>query len=193
MASMTPTTPTHDVSPISLVTPPATPRTLLPLHVRAKALLRSTSNDTKATITCRDTEHGAITGFLQSFLVGEATQKCLYISGSPGTGKTALLNSVLRTLDHDQCNVVSINCMTLKGVDALWQKLFDDLNSADAKLDKAMRPQKLKGREAVEVALATLSRKWFVIYHLLCVQSLTCAKVSLSWTNWTTSPRILAP
>lgn len=171
MASMTPTTPTHDVSPISLVTPPATPRSLLPLHVRAKALLRSTSNDIKATITCRDTEHDAITGFLQSFLSKEGTQRCLYISGSPGTGKTALLNSVLRTLDHDQCNVVSINCMSLKGTDALWQKLFDDLISADAELNKAMRPQKLKGREAVEVALAALSRKWFVIYHLLFIHS----------------------
>lgn len=167
MASMTPTTPTHEVSPIYLVTPPATPRRLLPLHIRAKALLRSTSNDINATITCRDAEHDAITGFLQSFVSGSAAQRCLYISGSPGTGKTALLNSVLRTLDHDQCNVVSINCMTLKGADALWQKLFDDLISADAELNKVMHPKKLKGREAVEVALAALSRKWFVICHLL--------------------------
>ncbi|SRR6266576_3925557 len=189
---MTPTTPIHEVSLVSLATPPPTPKTLLPLHVRAKALLRSTCNDTNATVTCRDAEHTVITGFLQSFLKGEATQRCLYISGSPGTGKTALLNSVLRTLDH-QCNIVSINCMSLKGADALWQKLYDDLISAGAELDKTVRLKKLKGREAVEAALGAMSKKWFVIYYLVPVYGLTCGKVSSSWTNWTTSLRNLAP
>lgn len=190
---MTPTTPIHEVSLVSLTTPPPTPKSFLPLHVRAKALLRSTSNDTSATITCRDAEHKVITGFLQSFLKGEATQRCLYISGSPGTGKTALLNSVLQTLDRDQCNIVSINCMSLKGADALWQKLYDDLISAGAELDQTVRLKKLKGREAVEAALGAISKKWFVIYYLVPLYSLTCGKVFLSWTNWTTSLPNLAP
>jgi cell division control protein 6 len=41
----------------------------------------------------------------------------LYISGSPGIGKTALVYSILRTLDVT-VRVVSINCMALDSVNA---------------------------------------------------------------------------
>ncbi|KAK2467868.1 hypothetical protein APHAL10511_000163 [Amanita phalloides] len=162
-ASTTSAMPTnHGFSNSSLTTPPATPKPLLPLYARVKALLRTTCN-ANATITCRDAECDVIMKFLQSFLSGEATQRCLYISGSPGTGKTALLNSVLRTSKHDLCNVMTINCMTLKGVDALWQQLFDDLVSTNAELKKAARLKKLKGREAVEMALAALSKRCILV------------------------------
>ena len=160
--SIIPTTPTHETSHFSLATPLATPKSLLPLHARVKALLRATCNDANVTITCRDAECDVITNFIQSFVNGKDIQRCLFISGSPGTGKTALLNSILQTLNPDLCNVISINCMTLKGVDALWQKLFDNLVSTDTELGKILRLKKLKGRGAVEAALAALSTKWLV-------------------------------
>ncbi|KAF8627835.1 hypothetical protein AX15_004252 [Amanita polypyramis BW_CC] len=153
--------PSHEIS--RLATPPTAPKLLLPLHARVKSVLRATCNDASSAITCRDAERDVITNFIQPFVNEEAIQRCLYISGSPGTGKTALLNSVLQTLNSDLCNVISINCMILNGVDALWKKLFDDLVSTYVELGKILRLRKLKGRGAVEAVLAALSTKCILV------------------------------
>lgn len=57
----------------------------------------------------------------------------LYISGQPGTGKTALLKEVMRDMDselkvaeHD-VNVVLINCMTIKDPKMVYHKLLEEL------------------------------------------------------------------
>jgi cell division control protein 6 len=75
----------------------------------------------------------------------------LYISGSPGTGKTALVNSVLCEFQSD---VVSINCMALNSVDELWDRMVEELDG------KKGRGKKAKGREAVLKALGELDGKW---------------------------------
>lgn len=74
----------------------------------------------------------------------------LYISGSPGTGKTALVNSILCEFQSD---VVSINCMALNSVDELWDRMAEELDG------KQGRGKKVKGREAVLKALEELDRK----------------------------------
>ena len=83
--------------------------------------------------------------------------KTLYISGSPGTGKTALVNSVLRDLEqesgHSRLRVVAMNCMALNSVDELWDRLLEEL--VDTKKRKA-REKKSKGLEAVIKVLLKL-------------------------------------
>jgi cell division control protein 6 len=97
----------------------------------------------------RDQERATLEAFVSSFGNADA-HTTLYISGSPGTGKTALVNSVLRDLD---VNIISINCMALNSVDALWERLLDDLESG--KKNKT-RIKKTRGKDAVEKMLCKL-------------------------------------
>ena len=166
MASLPPQTPTEEKFQLAIATPPPTPPTaLLPLHARARALLRSTCNNTQAQIAGRDTERAAIVDFLTSFIQGtpgnnEGGPSSMFISGSPGTGKTALVNAIIRELSTENITdvkVVSINCMALKGLDALWERMIEELGEGPKRKNSS---KKLKGREAVSAILTSLSVKW---------------------------------
>ncbi|GBE81234.1 P-loop containing nucleoside triphosphate hydrolase protein [Sparassis crispa] len=151
----TPQTQATALNGLSL-TPPSTPPSFsLPIHVRAKGLLRPTCNSV-ADIAGRHTERAEIRNFIASFFTQNESssepQSTLYISGSPGTGKTALVNVVLQAIqpelaDHD-IRVISVNCMALSGVDALWERIAEEL-SADAHTSKRTRCAK-KGKETAD-------------------------------------------
>ncbi|KAG6837004.1 hypothetical protein H0H93_016464 [Arthromyces matolae] len=161
-------TPDDEVSKLTIATPPPTPPTaLLPLHARARALLRATCNSANAQIAGRDSERATILDFLTSFLndpdVTSDVSPCtsLYVSGSPGTGKTALVNCVLREITTD-AKVVFINCMALASIDSLWERLIEDLDTG-RKAKTVGRSKKIKGREAVEALLSRYDKKCIVI------------------------------
>ncbi|KAI6129306.1 P-loop containing nucleoside triphosphate hydrolase protein [Pisolithus croceorrhizus] len=118
--------PTTDMSTLALSTPPPTPHaTLLPIHARARALLRATCND-KSPITGRVTERETIKNFICSSWESQSTYPSLFISGMPGTGKTALVNAVLNELEEDRdVEVISVNCVAYHNLDALWDHLRD--------------------------------------------------------------------
>lgn len=114
----------------------------------------------------REQENATIEAFMRGFL--GATQStedssALYISGSPGTGKTALVNAVFGAL-ADQLKVqgvqiLAVNCMALDGVDAVWQRLaefFCDMTQATGRGKKF----KSSPQQAVEKVLADCDRKW---------------------------------
>ncbi|KAI9475478.1 MAG: P-loop containing nucleoside triphosphate hydrolase protein [Benjaminiella poitrasii] len=58
---------------------------------------------------------------------------CLYVSGMPGTGKTALLTEVMRTMKAEttrqshKTRTALINCMSMKNPKHIYQSLLDDL------------------------------------------------------------------
>jgi cell division control protein 6 len=87
----------------------------------------------------------------------DTTPSTLYISGSPGTGKTALVNSVLRDF-HTELRIVSINCMALNSVDELWVRIVEELGDGE----KKGRGKKLKGKEAVLKVLKEMDGWWYV-------------------------------
>ncbi|KAH8083804.1 P-loop containing nucleoside triphosphate hydrolase protein [Cristinia sonorae] len=134
-----PRTPTSAPPQISLATPPPTPSTLLPISARARALLRATCNNTGG-LSGRTAEAATIQCFVRSFLTSsnadEAEHTVLYISGSPGTGKTALVTTVLNDLNPEltaaAVTFVSVNCMALGNVDALWDRLIEVLSDGCA-------------------------------------------------------------
>ena len=87
------------------------------------------------------------------------TSTTLYISGSPGTGKTALVNSVLRDLETEsRPKIMFINCMALNNVDALWDRLLEEF--MDGKKVKLGRGKKPRGREAVLKAIFDMDCRW---------------------------------
>jgi cell division control protein 6 len=164
MVSSSPATPTSEISHLAIVTPPPTPPTsLLSLHARARALLRSTCNNDATEVAGRDAERAVIQQFLTSFLGCSVTDDeqstSLYISGSPGSGKTALVNSILRSLNTD-AKVIFINCMALNSVEALWDRLLEELQDG-SKRKAAGKPKKTKVRDAVEALLSNSQTKWY--------------------------------
>lgn len=59
---------------------------------------------------------------------------CLYISGMPGTGKTAMLTEVMRLVEDDvmalrthTVKTVVVNCMSVKEPKQIYTKLVEEL------------------------------------------------------------------
>ncbi|KAK0232826.1 P-loop containing nucleoside triphosphate hydrolase protein [Armillaria fumosa] len=158
--------PSTPVPRSAITTPPPTPPTLLPFHVRARALLRATCDD-MVDMPARDHERAIICDFITGFVAASPRDSddadhasCLYISGAPGTGKTALVNSVIRSLDND-IEVIAINCMALNSIEALWewlQEKFKGMKKASNQTKKAKR-----GKDAVEALLNGLLTKYLLV------------------------------
>ncbi|KAG2126975.1 P-loop containing nucleoside triphosphate hydrolase protein [Suillus bovinus] len=142
----------RSIRTLAISTPPPTPPVLLlPVYTRARGLLRSTSTDVSP-IAGREDERQCVLKFITSSWCDSA-HTSLYISGTPGTGKTALVNSVLRSFQESEgtsdLRVVSINCMALNGLDALWDRLYEELYCTGASKNPA-KPGKAKGKQTVE-------------------------------------------
>ncbi|KAI9509182.1 P-loop containing nucleoside triphosphate hydrolase protein [Russula earlei] len=149
---------------LGLQTPPQTPSTSLPLHIRTRALLRATCN-TSHEIAGRIHEEQVIRNFITEFFnsgpVSDVTRPVLYISGSPGCGKTALVNSILATFEvellKNNVNLVLLNCMALNGLEAVWERLVEELGP----LDK--RRGKTRHYEIVEKLLSSRTSKCILV------------------------------
>ena len=148
---------------LGLQTPPLTPSTSVPLHIRSRALLRATCNSS-AEIAGRLPERQLITSFIATFISSgpdsRAAEPVLYISGSPGCGKTALVNSILATLRvelvENNVKVVLVNCMALNGLEAVWERLIEELGSP------RKRSGKTRNNDIVEKLFAGQTSKWSV-------------------------------
>lgn len=103
--------------------------------------------------------------FIERFLAGESSGQSLYVSGSPGTGKTALVNDILSKHQESQENVqvLSLNCMAFNDVDALWDKMIEVFGDAHAS-KSTTKGKKARGREVIVKLLAKTASKWYVIY-----------------------------
>ena len=164
-------TPTSNLTELSLLTPPPTPpASLLPIHARVRALLRSTCNSTSSSIAGRDAERTSLLEFLTSFIDGTSMDHdilttSMFISGAPGTGKTALVNNVIRDLSakNDHVKVISINCMALKSVDALWDRIIEDLATTPKRKSTAKKNKKTNGHDRLKALLSALNTQWYVI------------------------------
>lgn len=99
----------------------------------------------------RETEKEALESFLRANLpafnddaspsevdstADSAPVKALYISGSPGSGKTALLTHILSRLEGKatgQVRVAFLNCTTVQRGDDIWERIIDELGLGDKK------------------------------------------------------------
>ena len=160
----TPSIPTHPITPatsmsaLALSTPPPTPHvTLLPIHARVRALLRSTCNG-NAAISGRTVEQETIKAFVSSSWEDPSTASSLFVSGTPGTGKTAIVNAVLAELGNSEVDVISVNCMAYQNVDALWDHLRDAFTASES---IKMSPRKGKAKaKPLDDLLSSRKRKW---------------------------------
>ncbi|KAM4691899.1 cell division control protein 6 homolog [Rhinophrynus dorsalis] len=82
-------------------------------------------------LLARDRETAAIQTFLKSHVSGKKPGS-LYISGAPGTGKTACLNKLLQDSKEDLkgCKTIYINCMSLRSSHAVFPAIAEEICQA---------------------------------------------------------------
>lgn len=145
---------------LSLSISPGYPDT--PIHVRARALLRSTTDSFN--VIGRASERKFVASFLQPFIDGPSPdrssceQTSLYISGSPGTGKTALVMSVLATTQYDGVRTAYINCMGLKDINVMWGRVLPALGEASSSAKGKNIPSSL---HRFEKKLQEVDFRWY--------------------------------
>ncbi|XP_002733203.1 cell division control protein 6 homolog [Saccoglossus kowalevskii] len=85
-------------------------------------------------LLCREKETVAITNFLRTH-VGKSKPGSLYISGAPGTGKTASLMQIISNNKSEMENtkVIFVNCMSLQHSNAIYRKVISELTHSSQK------------------------------------------------------------
>ncbi|KAF9963519.1 AAA ATPase, partial [Mortierella alpina] len=105
----------------------------------AKTLFRRTAQPHR--LVGRDMEREVIRNFCREHIL-KPNAGSLYISGQPGTGKTALLNEILRDMEPEmeeaehKIKTVVINCMTIKDPRFVYSKLLEEMGTAVESKDK---------------------------------------------------------
>lgn len=114
-----------------LNTPPATP-TKSParlsrtnVYSKAKALFQRGYNgdSDNSTLIGRVNEGSELNKFLSDNITNN-TCNSLYISGPPGTGKTAQVNLSFAKLDQKNTKVLKINCMTMTKPEHIFHEIY---------------------------------------------------------------------
>ncbi|KAK0464184.1 P-loop containing nucleoside triphosphate hydrolase protein [Armillaria novae-zelandiae] len=186
--------PSTPVPRSAITTPPPTPPTLLPFHVKARALLRATCDDA-VDMPARDDERAIICDFITGFGVASPRDSddadrasCLYISGAPGTGKTALVNSIIRSLDND-IEVITINCMALSSIEALWEQLHEKFKGTKKTSNQTKKAK--RGKDAVEALLNGLLTKCLLVLDELDHMATTPQSLETLFSLTTANPSII--
>ena len=146
LSKQTPTTPRHRVqlggAPITPRTPhtPRTPRrnddsnqTSPSIYHKAKKLFssNSTPEDETRQVIGRDDQRGELQDFVSSHLAS-GKGGALYVSGPPGTGKSALIGEVAQNLSLPEgAKYAYLNCMSIKTASDVYITLLSDLGISD--------------------------------------------------------------
>ncbi|KAK7565822.1 cell division control protein Cdc6 [Phyllosticta citricarpa] len=85
----------------------------------------------------RDEERSELRDFVSKRALSKSSG-CLYISGPPGTGKSALVNEIGQELEADaDVKRAYINCMSVKSANDLYLKLLEEIGEDDEVLEGA--------------------------------------------------------
>ncbi|KAJ9645186.1 AAA ATPase [Coniosporium tulheliwenetii] len=133
LSKRVPVTPSHRVravgTPLTPRTPrtPATPRVSVPtVYNEARQLFNKGARAGR--LVGRDNERQELNTFVSSRIESKSSG-CIYISGPPGTGKSALISEVSSSFTEDSSiKRAYINCMTAKSAEDIYGKLLEDLS-----------------------------------------------------------------
>ncbi|KAK4561179.1 AAA ATPase [Recurvomyces mirabilis] len=115
-AQATPRTPKTPSSPLSASTA---------IYNEARQLFSRSSNPGR--LVGRDGERQEMSSFVDGCIASQSAG-CLYVSGPPGTGKSALVDEVCqRYKDEVNVRISVVNCMSVRNAKDLAQKLQEDL------------------------------------------------------------------
>ncbi|KAI9843809.1 MAG: AAA ATPase [Sclerophora amabilis] len=131
LSKKVPVTPRHRVSVVGKPLTPKTPRTpgtpsrnVPTVYNTARQLFARSANPGR--LVGRDDERKDLTTFIRDRLDARSGG-CIYVSGPPGTGKSALVNEVSGSFGDDRSvNVTSVNCMSMRNSKDVYGKLVED-------------------------------------------------------------------
>ncbi|GBM03395.1 Origin recognition complex subunit 1, partial [Araneus ventricosus] len=89
-----------------------------PQNVLEESRLRLHAAAVPKSLPCREEEYSDVYSFVKDNLC-LGTGGCMYISGVPGTGKTATVHEVMRNLEKEKNNG-EIPCFTFVEVNGMW-------------------------------------------------------------------------
>lgn len=94
-------------------------------------------SSTPSSLPGRETELKELREFLSESLKNECSGS-LYVSGPPGTGKTASLSKIMLEREFKtKFKVIYVNCTAMKSAGAIYAKIVQDLGLNVAKTEKA--------------------------------------------------------
>uniref|UniRef100_A0A8B9KKI4 Origin recognition complex subunit 1 n=1 Tax=Astyanax mexicanus TaxID=7994 RepID=A0A8B9KKI4_ASTMX len=138
-APSTPRTPRHATPSIPARSLPARK----PGNVLEEARLRLHVSSVPESLPCREQEFQDIYNFVESKVM-DGTGGCMYISGVPGTGKTATVHEVIRSLqqaaEQDEIphfNFIEINGMKMTDPHQAYVQILQKLTNQKATADHA--------------------------------------------------------
>ncbi|CAG8972236.1 hypothetical protein HYALB_00001634 [Hymenoscyphus albidus] len=125
-----PVTPRHRVTVVGKALTPRTPRTpmtpggsVATVYSRARQIFTRSSDPGR--LVGRDAERGELTSFVQNH-IANVSGGCIYVSGPPGTGKSAMVNEVTSDLEvSETLQKAYVNCMSLKTSSDLYGTLIE--------------------------------------------------------------------
>lgn len=118
-------------------------------------------------LTGREAERAEISAFLGFLASGEATEHTsLYVSGTPGTGKTAFVRQIISQDPAGDLVSVYVNCMGLQEA-AVWDAIVEevDVSHGDLLRGRGKTKSKTGGKSAKAVFEKLLLHddvKWYV-------------------------------
>lgn len=141
-------------------TPRSSPSASTAVYNQARRLFARCANPGK--LVGREVERSELTAFIDRCLDSTAAG-CLYVSGPPGTGKSALVDEICRQYHGNaQLQVSTVNCMSVRNAKDLASKLADGLglqeNSSLAHLRSCLTQGRSEGHEKYLVILDEIDR-----------------------------------
>ncbi|KAI0553648.1 cell division control protein [Xylaria curta] len=153
-ATRVPVTPRHRVMSAGRIskrqTPqtPFTPTSIQTVYHHARQLFSRSADPGQ--LIGRDDERQHLTQFLQRCTTSTPSG-CIYVSGPPGTGKSAMVNEVTETLAQSaSVKKAYINCMSIKSSKDLYEILLEQISDSSSILE---------GDAAAAVEKLLMSRK----------------------------------
>ncbi|KAL9045605.1 MAG: hypothetical protein Q9214_001379 [Letrouitia sp. 1 TL-2023] len=134
----------------------------------------------------REAERSEILSFIQEG-INAMSGRCLYVSGPPGTGKSALINEICNGLEaNSSVRKANINCMSIKGAKDIYLKLVNDLgeNIEEAVIDEVKHLQSIfcpKTKSTKKMFVVTMDE----IDHLLSLD----LDIFYSLFEWSLKPK----
>ncbi|KAE8389724.1 P-loop containing nucleoside triphosphate hydrolase protein [Aspergillus alliaceus] len=144
-----PITPKHRVQVGGISLTPRTPRltstptatqTTQTVYTQARQLFARGANSGR--LIGREAEREKLLSFIQDSLKSRHGS-CLYVSGPPGTGKSAMVKEVCDELDLGSVKVTHVNCASMRSARDVYSKLIEDLCD-DQQIFKKSESERLK-------------------------------------------------
>ncbi|KZT56250.1 P-loop containing nucleoside triphosphate hydrolase protein [Calocera cornea HHB12733] len=125
---------------------------LLSPTLNAYGLARSALKAPPSELAGREDERVELLAFLAPFLTagdGGEDSRVMYVSGTPGTGKTAVIKKVLEEVEVDGRRVGMVNCMGLASAKEVWDAVWaamggDKVKDSKATFEKMVDEQECK-------------------------------------------------